>query len=256
MTTRVAGWYVTRKLDGYLDLTREQKSQVRGRVDTLLTEIRREELPRALYVMRLVRNAIAEDQVPQRIEELQERSDQLLEQAARRLIPELGWALSLLDDRQIGHLEGKLREKVDELYADQKLPPAERRAKLDAQLLEGLEKVVGDLPAPQRESILRAAHEIPDDRAARYRFDLRRIASTGELLRSHPGQAAIEAELQRLWATRYDVDQDRDKRSRRAEQRRFLLSVDRTMTEAQRKRAVENLNDRIRSLARFQLPTD
>jgi hypothetical protein len=255
-TAKVAGWYVTRQIDDYLDLTSEQKERVRARVDVLLAEIRRDELPRILYVMRLVRNAIAENQVESRIDDLQERSDQLLEQAAQRLIPELAWALSLLDDRQIAHFEGKLRENVDKIYADQKLPESERRQKVDRQLLEALEKAVGDLSAAQQQRILKAAHELPDDRAARYRVDLARVASTGKLLRTHPGQAAIAAELERLWATRYEVGQGRDKLTRRAEQRRFLLSVDDTVTDEQRKHAVESLNDRIRSLARFQIDAE
>lgn len=252
-TTKLAGWYVTRQIDGYFDLTSEQKEKVRERVDVLIAEIRGDELPKALYLMRLVRDAIAQNQVPQRIDDLQERSDTLLERAAQRLTPELAWVMSQLDNRQIGHFEQKLRENVDEIYEDQRLPAAERRQKMDDQLLKSLEKAVGELSPPQRASILAAAHALPDDRAARYRVDLARIESTGKLLRSHPGQSAIEAELKRMWATRYEVAQGRDKLTRRAEQRRFLLSVDQTITDEQRQQAVENLNDRIRSLARFAI---
>ena len=253
MSTKVAGWYVTRQIDGYFDLTSEQKEQVRERVDTLIAEVRRDELPKALYVMRLVRNAIAENQVAPRIDDLQERADVLLERAAQRLIPELAWVMSQLDDAQIAYFEGKLRENLGKIYEDQKLPAGERRKKLDEQLIEALEKAVGDLSVAQRQTILQAAHALPDDRAARYRIDHARIASTGTLLRAHPGQPAIEAELQRLWVTRYEVAAGRDKLTRRAEQRTFLLTVDHTVTTAQREQAVENLNERIRSLARFEL---
>ncbi|MFT3925498.1 MAG: DUF6279 family lipoprotein [Myxococcales bacterium] len=252
-TTRIAGWYVTRQIDGYVDLTGEQKELVRARVDVLIEEIRRDELPKALYLMRLVRDAIAQNQVQDRIDGLQERSDAFLERAAGRLIPELGWLLSQLDDAQITYFEGKLKENVDKIYEDQQLPQGERRKKMDEQLVEGLEKAVGDLSAAQQQTILQAAHALPDDRAQRYRNDLARIQSTGKLLRAHPGQAAVEAELRRLWATRYEVTAGRDKLTRRAEQREFLLSVDRTMTEQQRAHAVESLNERIRSLARFEL---
>jgi len=255
-TTRVAGWYVTRQIDDYLDLTGDQKDQVRARVDGLIAEIRRDELPKALYLMRLIRDAIGQDQVAPRIDDLQARSDALLERAAARLIPELGWALSQLDDAQIAHFEGKLRENVDALYKDQKLAPTERRKRADEQLIEGLEKAVGDLSAAQQQAILLAAHALPDDRAARYQADLSRIASTGKLLRTHPGQAAIEGELRRLWETRYEVGAGRDKLVRRAEQRGFLLSVDRAMTSEQRAHAVESLNERIRGLARFELHAD
>lgn len=252
-TAKLAGWYVTRQIDGYFDLTGEQKDRVRERVDVLIAEIRRDELPKALYLMRSVRDAIAQNQVAQRIDDLQARSDVLLERAAERLIPELAWVMSQLDNRQIAHFEHKLRENLDAIYKDQKLPVAERRQKLDDQLLENLEKAVGELSRAQQQTILEAAHGLPDDRAARYRVDLARIQSTGKLLRTHPGQSAIQAELKRMWATRYEVAEGRDKLTRRAEQRRFLLSVDRTITDEQRTRAVENLNDRIRSLARFEM---
>jgi hypothetical protein len=253
-TARIAGWYVTRQIDGYFDLTSEQKDQVRLRVDELIAEIRSQELPQLLYLMRLVRDAIAEGEVPQRIADLQARSDLMLDRAAERLIPELAWLMSQLDDRQIAHLEAKMRASVDKIYEDQKLAPAERREKLDGQLVESLEKVVGDLSDGQRRTILTAAHALPDDRSARYRFDLARIYNTAKFLRTHPPQAAIEAELARLWRTRDDLGAGRDKRQRREEQQGFLLTIDRTLDPEQRRHAVEKLNAQIRSLARFALP--
>jgi hypothetical protein len=254
-TSKVAGWYVTRQIDDYLDLTSDQKDQVRARVDVLIDEIRHKELPQVLYLMRLVRDAIASNQVPGRISDLQQRSDRYLDHAASRLIPELAWLMTQLNDAQISHFESKLREAVDKIYADQKLPSAERRHKLDEQLIESLEKAVGTLSEGQKRTILSAAHALPDERGARYRFDLARIQSTGKFLRTHPPQAAIEAELGRLWATRYDIESGRDKTARQGEQQSFLLTIDRTVSEQQRTFAVEKLNDQIRSMARFVLPS-
>jgi hypothetical protein len=252
-TANLAGWYVTRQIDGYFDLSSEQKARVRQRVDRLIVEIRGDELPKLLYLMRLVRDAIRDDQVPSRILQLQDRSDAFLERAAARVIPELAWLLAQLTDGQIGHFERRLTARVEELYEEQRLPPAERREQRDEQLVEGMEKAVGELTAEQQAALLAVAHGLPDDRPARYRRDLERIGSTTALLRTHPGQAAIEAELRRLWDTRYEVEAGRDKLSRMAEQRSFLLALDRLVNADQRKHAVNRLEDQIRSLARFEL---
>jgi hypothetical protein len=254
-TARLAGWYVTRELDGYLDLTGDQKGQLRTRVDRELEALRRDDLPRWLHLLRQVRDAIGRGPTEQELGALLQRYDTLLDEAVDRLAPAAAEVLAELNDAQIAHFEARMLEKHEKTYDDRKLPAAERREKADERLVESIESIVGDLRDDQQEAILAKVHALPDERPIRYRGDLERIHAFARFLRGRPGSKAIEAELQRLWHTRYDMlGPGRDKVSRRIEQRRLLLDIDRSLSKQQREQAVENINDQIRAGKRFLLP--
>lgn len=254
-TARLAGWYVTRELDSYLDLDREQKGQLRKRVDEQLEWLRRDELPRWLSLLRRVRDSIGRGPTEQELAAHLQRYDALLDQAVERLSPMGAEILAGLSDAQIAHFEARMLEKHEETYESLKLPPHERREEQDERLIESVENVVGDLRDDQRRMLLDKVHALPNERPIRYRVDRERIVAFAKLLRTHPGAAAIEAELRRLWDTRYEVlGPGRDRTSRRIEQRRLLLDIDRTLSQEQREEAVEHLNGHIRSGKRFLLP--
>jgi hypothetical protein len=254
-SARLAGWYVTRQLDGYLDLNNEQHQQLRARVDEQLDVLRREELPRWLHLLRQTRDAMGRGTSEAELAELLARYDTLLDHAAELLMPKIAETLSGLDDAQIAHFEVRMLEKHEETYEDLKLPAAEQREKLDERTLEAIESITGELRDEQKLTILARTRTLPDERPIRYRVDKQRIAGFARFLRTHPGAAAIDAELHRLWDTRYEVlGPGRDKSARRIEQRRVLLAIDQTLSAEQREQAVENMNDRIRVAKRFSLP--
>ena len=249
LTTRFAGWYVTREIDRYLDLTSEQQHVLRAHVDAQLSRLRRDELPKWLTLLRELRDQMDRGTSEVAIARLQRRTDALLDHTAHLLIPEVSQLLSKLDADQIAHFEREMLEEHEEKHEEEEA--------LDEQLVEAIESLVDDLQVTQQETIRRAARALPDRRPQRYRVDKQRILSTAALLRTHPGPQAIQQELTRLWTTRYDVlgpDCDRD--SIRTEQRRFFLLVDGTLSREQRDYAVEQLSDRIRSVKRFLLPVD
>ncbi len=248
-TSNMAGWYVTRKLDQTFDLTRPQKKHVRERVDTLITRARRDDLPKLLHLMREVRDAIDHDDVEARFDALQKASDQWLDRVALALIPELAALLDTLSKPQIAHFEGRMGEYLEEIYADQHMPPSERRKKLSASLVAGLEKTVGRLSESQAHSIESVARTLPDDREDRYRESKARLSEAARFFNSRPGRDAIEAELTRLWRTRNDGGMGPERR--RQAHRTLLLSVDKSLTRTQRTHAVEKLGEQIRFLKRF-----
>lgn len=248
-TTQMAGWYITRKLDQTFDLTRSQKGRVRERVDHLIELARRDELPQWIQLLRRVRDAIEQNTVESQFDALQARSDALLERAAVPIIRDLAWLLSELDAAQITHFEQEAKERLEEIYADQHIPPSERRKKLSESLRAGLEKLVGPLDDDQAESIFAVARTLPNDRTARYHEAQARLFEATRFFISRPGQGPIEAELTRLWRTRNDGGMGRA--ARHAAQRTLLLAVDKTLTQAQRRHAATKLSEQVRFLKRF-----
>ena len=253
-TARLAGWYVTRQLDGYLDLDHDQKHQLRARVDQQLEILQQRELPRWMYLLRQVRDSVGRGGTEEELARELERYDALLDAAANRLVPTGAEILEELDDRQIAHFEARMLEKHEATYEDLTLPAHEQRERLDERLVDALEDIFGRLRDDQQRTILHKAHALPDDRPMRNRVDRERIHSFAKFLRTHPGKAAIETELRQLWDTRYQVlGPGRDKVSRRIEQRRLLLHIDQTLSREQRDHAVEHMNGHLRTAKTFLL---
>lgn len=254
-STKVAGWYITRQIDIYVDLTSEQRELVRPAVDKEIDRMRREDLPRWLDLMRGVRDAIQHGPTEQGALALQLKYDRLLDAAVMRLAEQFAPLFAELSPAQIDHFETKLVEHVDKMFKEQKLPPDERREEQDETLIDNIEQLTGDLSDEQVEKILHAAHTQPDDRPARYKNDRNRAYQFVKFLRTDPSREAIEAELKRLWNTRFDaLGPDFDLEQRREQQRRNLLALDKLLTPEQREHAVEHLNSQLNRAKKWVLP--
>lgn len=255
VSVQLAGWYIARQIDSYLDLAGEQRRALRAHVDEQLDVLRREELPRWLHLMRQTRDAVGKGTNEAELAQLLAGYDALLDRAVDQLTPSIAQVLSGLSDAQIAHFEKRMLEKHEDTYEALALPPARQREKLDEHTIEAIEDITGDLGAEQKKAILARTRALIDERPIRYEVDKRRIVDFAKFLRGHPGAPAIDAELHRLWDTRYEVlGPGRDRTSRRIEQSRVLLAIDRTLSPEQRKHAVATVNDRIRLAKRFLLP--
>lgn len=252
---RIAGWYVTRKIDGYLDLSSEQKDWVRSRVDHHLTALRTEMLPEAVQLMRRTRAVVARGPTRAEVEKLQQQVDDLVDRFVARLVPDTAALFATLSDAQIEHFRREVRADLDDNYEDLPETPAERRKDTAEKLVEAVEDWAGDLTRPQVAGLLGLAKELPDERPAVYRTNVARLNDFAAFLRKHPGRDAIERKLHHMWRTRYEgLGPDRGYESRRAEQRRVLLTIDRMLTLEQRRHVVHEINDRIVKIKRYALP--
>jgi hypothetical protein len=255
VSTKVVGWYITRQIDSYVDLTSAQKELVRPAVDLEIERVRREDLPRWLDLIRGVRDQIQRGPGDAETLALQLRYDRLLDAAVMRMAEQFAPLFADLAPAQIDHFEIKLVEHVDKMFKDQKLPPDERREEQDEALIDGIEKITGDLSDSQVSKILSGVHALPDDRPLRYKNDRARAFAFIKFLRTDPTREAIEAELKRLWHTRFDaLGPNFDLDTRRAQQRRMLLSLDTLMTAEQRAHAVSHLNEQILKAKKWVLP--
>lgn len=249
---RLAGWYVTRKLDDYLDLSRDQEERTRARVDDALAVVRKDTLPGWIALLREGRERMSTPPTDAQLVRLQDRYDALLDRAVAELIPHLAPVLADLDDAQVGHFARQLRKLLDKTYEDQLVSGDARRKLQDALIVKGIEDVTGRLSTAQKETILAAAHTLPDDREAQYRADRQTIDRLQTFLRGQPDAPAVARELARMWAERYaQLGPQRTRTVRLAEQRKLMLTISGVMTDAQRKRGAESITEQIVSAKRF-----
>jgi hypothetical protein len=251
---RLAGWYVTRKLDDYLDLSGAQEERARARVDAALAELRKDTLPGWIALLREGRERMSTPATDAQLARLQDRYDALLDRAVAELIPHVAPVLAELDDTQIDHFSGRLRTLLDKTYEDQLVRGEARRAKQDELIVKGIEDVIGRLSGAQKETILSVVHALPDDREAQYRADRQTIEALRAFLRGHPDVPTVARELSRMWADRYaQLGPSRSREVRLAEQRKLMLAISGVMTDAQRKRGAASITEQIVRAKRFLL---
>lgn len=256
LTERAAGWYVTRKLDSYLDFSAAQKRAARERVDATLERLRRDELPRWISLLREIRHGIHAGLEEPDIERLQRRYDALLDAAVALISPELSVILADLSPAQLDHFAARMREDVEERYEERSLPPEKRQAAIEKRTLKALRGFVGDLSDAQEAAVLEILRNQPDERPAQYEAAHAHITQFRAFMARGPSAAEIDQELRAMWAHRYDaLGPGRDQATRRKEQRTALLSVYHLLDAKQRAHAEEKLSDRVRTLKRFVLPS-
>ncbi len=254
-STRLVGWYLTRQIDGYFDLTSEQKSRIRPHVEAEIERLRREDLPHWVNLLRWVRELAAQGPSDDKVRALQRRYDELLDAGVARLAPQFSPLLAELNDAQMAHFQEKLLAFIDKELPEQKLPKDERQEALDERTLKAIEKVTGDLSDAQRAELINRIHSEPNDHPLRYANDRRRAFAFIKFLKTRPGAPAIEAELKRLWATRFDaLGPGFDLVSRRALQRKQLINLHALLTAQQRAHVVEYMTEQIGSIKRWLLP--
>jgi Family of unknown function (DUF6279) len=252
---RIAGWYVTRTLDGYFDFESAQHRQVRANVDETIALLRRSELPHWITFMREVRQGIHEGLSEDSLTHLQRRYDDRLDVSVQVLTPRVAPVLAGLSAKQVEHFTRKVHSDLRKTYDELELAPEKRGAKLEQKAIDGIEDLVGSLSDPQDTALRKLIRSLPSEREASYRSAKAHVDRFGAFLRSQPTQPAIEAELHAMWDHRYDaLGPGHDKAARRAVQRRWMLAVYQLLTPAQRQHAQDQLSDRIRSLKKWVLP--
>ena len=251
-TERVVPWYITRKLDSYLDLTSQQEVVARATVDEILLLARTGELPHWISLLREVRQGIHQGLTDEAVARLQRRYDARLDIAVVLLVPRLASLLAQLDKTQIDHFAARMHDDLKEQYKELDKPPAERAAAIEKRGLKAIEDLVGDLSDEQKRSVRGLIRAIPNERTSQNRSAAQHIERFRAFMSERPSAARIEAELREMWEHRYDaLGPGHDKTARRAQQRKWLLSVYQLLTAEQRAHAEEVITDRIVMLKRF-----
>jgi hypothetical protein len=253
-SSRIAGWYLTRRIDSFLDLSSDQKRWVRARVDHHIEELRSELTTEVLPLLRRVRATVARGPTEGELARFQLEMEALFDRFVDRVVSDTAIVLASLEPHQIARFHKKMRQGIDESYEDVRVPKADRRKKADDKLIESLEKWTGSLQGWQVARVLGVVHDLPDTRPAVYRAQVQRLHRFTAFLRKHPGREAIARELQRLWDTRYEaMAPGSTQEAQQADQRRVLLTVDRVLTPKQREKVLDSIDTQISRLKRFAL---
>jgi hypothetical protein len=252
---RIAGWYVTRMIDGYFELSAEQKTQVRASVDDTIAHVRREELPHWITLVREVRQGFHDGMTEELLAKLQRRYDERIDVAVHTIVPRAAPLLAQLNGAQLDHFAKRVNEDLAEQYEDLQLSPEQRREKLEKKALEFVEDFVGSLSDEQEVSVRALIRKLPNERDKQYRAARGNLEHFRSFMATKPTAPALEGELYAMWEHRYDaLGSGHDKDARRGVQRQWLLAVFQLLTPKQRAHAEEELSDRIRMLKRYVLP--
>ena len=249
---RVAGWYIARKIDGIFDLESEQHDWVRDRVDHHLDSMRKGELDRAIALLEDTRDLMAKGPSDAEIKAMQDRSDALMDRFVRRMAPDAAHLLAGLSDGQVDHFKGEMLDALEDSYEDVRLSKQERRQRADEKFIERMEDILGKVRDDQRAEWLPIARRIADERPRQYASGKERINDVASKLRAHPPEAEIHAGMIDMWEKRYAAIGPKTREQRRAEQRAFLLRIDRSLDAEQRAHAVAEMDSRIAQLSRFR----
>ena len=196
---RVIPWYV----DGYVDLTRDQREILRGQLEPLLQWHREEELANYVAILDRIERDLAG---PVTEDEVQGWIDEVVEAARRTEANMLGLALDFgatLSAEQMAEFRASLWERQRE-YEEEFLGRSDEQYREDSYdaLADLLERFTGRLQPPQKNRLRAAAAELQRFDGAWLEDRSDWLRELEPLLQRGPGwqravQAAYEARRQR-----------------------------------------------------------
>ncbi len=244
MLRRVAVRRVTGELDDAFSLDAAQREQARASLNLLVDEVPGLILPELSELIAELDETLDLGATEERLLSLERGWERLIDRVAGRVIGELAQLLATLSDAQIDHGAAYAREKLAEARQEQRGPAAERLEERGEKFVEAVESWSGPLSVRQAQALRAHMALQPDESAAKFRADDRRLDMIERALHAHPGAPALRAVLFSLWQGRDDLSPDGPSTiERRARGRETLLFVDAMMTSAQRAHARAHLAD-------------
>ena len=143
----LAFWWV----DGYVDFTDAQRTEVRAEIARLHAWHRQNELPRVAEMLARMEQLAPGEITPQQacgfVREAQARMNVVADRAESAVVA----TAMTLNGRQLRHMERKFRNNNDTFRKEHILPPPEQQQeKRFEQMLERVEMIYGRLDEPQR----------------------------------------------------------------------------------------------------------
>jgi hypothetical protein len=190
---------LTWMVDGYVDMSGEQKEWMRDRVARIMEWHRHHELPE---YRRFLERVLAETQEPFTVEEIAAAFRDLRRHyhaTVEQVLPDAADFLLRLDAAQVRHMEEKFAEDNRKFVKESlKGTPDQRRARRVKQFVGHLDGWLGSVSDAQREIVERYNAEIPDLIEERLADRKVRHMETVALIRSRPPREQMVAGLRRL----------------------------------------------------------
>jgi uncharacterized membrane-anchored protein YhcB (DUF1043 family) len=190
---------LTWMVDGYVDMSGEQKAWMRDRVARIMEWHRSHELPE---YRRFLERVLAETAEPFTVAEIGEAYGELrrhYRDTVEKVLPDAADFLLRLDAAQVAQMEEKFAEDNRKFVKESlRGTPAQRRAKRVKQFVGHLDGWLGSVTDAQREIVESFYADIPDLVEERLADRKVRHAETLALIRSKPSREQMIAGLRRL----------------------------------------------------------
>jgi hypothetical protein len=240
-----ADWLMTRQLDGYLDLSRSQKTFVSARLEGTLQRHRHEALPRYAGIITEVQQRVQRGLTGEDLEWALHQYDELRTDLFARLAQDATDFVRLVEDRQVPRLRQALRQRLakhEKLIRD---GVNLRLAKRTEQILALSREWLGPMTRTQEQEITRLAMAFPDTLPAAYAHQLQRNEQLLSLLESRHEEDCAAKVYEWLVHQERDADQSFVDVTGQLKQhiRQFVLALDRLATPDQRRHVLAKLDD-------------
>lgn len=232
------------RIDGYFDLTSEQEDYLKPRLERLHAWHKKNQMPAVLAFIKDAKGRSADGLTPGELDWVYSRTQNFSLEAVRRGVGDAAGFLATVDERQIKHLEGKMKEYNKELEEHVALPRAERVKKREERLLKTMRDWVGDLTPAQERKIAALSRTMPETAPSYLRYRRERQREFAALLRQKPGKEKIQQKLIDWSVHRkryYPAYYRRDQQAWEKRFREVVLEVDALLTPAQRKKAANRI---------------
>lgn len=237
-------WLVLTYVDGYLDLTPEQRRKLRAALRQALDAHRREELGRVVAYLRTVEASVADGLTGPEVEHLLASLTPLYEGTAGRIIPAFAPVMTALSDAQITHLSRKMDEYNRDYREDYlEVKPSERLDRRAERVVSGVERWTGDLSRVQRQMVRGISRSWPDLAQDWHDYDVPMQQGLLVLLRARAGGGEVQAYLTGWWILQTGqtpaLAHKTDRLMRGAGM--LILALDATLTQMQRHHFLERV---------------
>ena len=192
---RHSDWLVLWKMDHYLDLTKDQKRQLRGRVKELLTEHRQEALPLYERFLNGIKEKSADGLTREDVDLIFAKYQDLRADLFRRVVPGAAAFLTSVNDGQLRNLEEAFQEDNQKAEREVKEERGVRMAKRASATLDWLKEWLGPLSGEQKRRITEISLALPDMHRTRFDFQQRRQQEVLDLLRATQDRQIISQRL-------------------------------------------------------------
>jgi hypothetical protein len=249
-----ADWLIVRQLDGYLDLSRSQKSFLYDRLDVILRNHRHEALPRYETTLEQVQTRVQRGLTRGDLEWAFAQYDQLKSDLFARFVPDGADFVRLVNEAQISRLRttlpARLRQEVRLLHGG-----AEPRLRQRTERILALAKEwLGTITAPQEQELTRLAMQLPDTLPSWYAYQQRRNERLIAVMESRDSRDTPV----RLYDWLLETDKDTDRAFVEDVQRlrqhiiELVLTIDRLATPDQRRYFLTKVGDLIKAIRRLK----
>ena len=241
-----ADWFVTRVANDYLELSPEQEEAWSPTLEQVLQRHRDEELSHIVAFLMSLERLVGTGLTQSNLECVARQLEDLYRRTARLAVDIASPLLLRLSDAQIRHLEDRLRERrVNFRRTFIEGSPSQRLDSRVERVSQRTARWTGDLTEAQIALIRQAVATWPDVAPDWDRYRTQKQRQFLALVRERPSREAMDRFLTRWWVEYTDRPPVLQQKHELLKQGliRLLVSLDRSFSDEQRARIIENIKD-------------